>query len=80
MFDMSWQENAACQGTGVESWYTSDATPFAAELPLLRRICGRCPVLSECGNHAMANEQWGFWAGMTANERRLMRRRTAVSA
>jgi hypothetical protein len=35
----------------------------------LRATCVQCPVLFECAEWAIANEDHGFWAGMTERQR-----------
>lgn len=40
-----------------------------------KTYCGRCPIRELCLEYAMsANEQYGVWGGMSAAERRAMRR------
>jgi hypothetical protein len=36
----------------------------------LRRMCLTCPEVQECREWAINNEEYGFWGGMTATERR----------
>ena len=36
----------------------------------LRRVCLTCPELQACREWAIVNEEYGFWGGMTATERR----------
>jgi len=36
----------------------------------LRRVCLTCPEVQACREWAINNEEYGFWGGMTATERR----------
>ena len=36
----------------------------------LRRMCLTCPEVRACREWAIVNEEYGFWGGMTATERR----------
>jgi hypothetical protein len=36
----------------------------------LRRMCLTCPEVQACREWAIVNEEYGFWGGMTATERR----------
>jgi WhiB family redox-sensing transcriptional regulator len=82
----SWWDLAACRG--------QDATPFFAPSYFERRdeklarearakaICVRCPVRSDCLEHALSTrDPHGVWGGMNEAERRaeLRRRRTALA-
>ncbi|QJD50354.1 WhiB family transcription factor [Mycobacterium phage MarkPhew] len=41
-----------------------------------KRICGGCPILDECLDHALAceHEVFGIWGGLTQRDRRDIRR------
>lgn len=44
---------------------------------LAASFCSGCPVLLECREYALvAGERFGVWGGLTARERRAIRRRT----
>lgn len=45
---------------------------------MLRRVCGRCPVLDECRELA-AVEDWGFLAGLTETERQKRKKGRLIS-
>lgn len=62
----SWHRRAACRGTSADH-FSHDT----AELSAARENCARCPVTTECLEHALAvPEAFGVWAGMTPKERR----------
>jgi hypothetical protein len=75
----AWMHDAACRdhpeldfhpGRGV------DTRP-------LRKVCGECPVQQECLDYVIKLEgahAEGFWAGMSARERRKLRRRRSQPA
>lgn len=47
--------------------------------PIARRACEACGVREECLTWALAHEEFGFWAGLTSDERdRLRRHRKAT--
>ena len=74
MFRMEWADSAACAGTGVEVWFEGDDRTNSPNELTLRRVCNSCPVKPECVEHAIANERWGFWGGLSASERSRLRR------
>ncbi len=72
---LHWREQAACIGypSGMFFPTDSDDLPVACE-----RLCERCPVRKECLDHGLAHEPEGIWGGMTANQRRRMRKRLGI--
>lgn len=79
MMPFDWQDNAACRFTGWVLFYGPDhERPADKEIreAQAKAICDTCPVLTECREHALAHpEKWGYWAGMTEDERDGERRR-----
>lgn len=67
-YNVDW-EQAACRGSDTESFYVENAGKARQLNPILRRICGGCPILGECAAHAIKHERFGFWGGLTAAER-----------
>ncbi|NLA34859.1 MAG: WhiB family transcriptional regulator [Actinobacteria bacterium] len=61
--DTAWQRNAACASVGpgaAKLFFSDELTDIAAA----KRICSTCPVIAECLDTALANnEQWGVWGG-----------------
>lgn len=57
-----WVEAAACGALGLAEVYTGNK-PDAEELAVAERVCRRCPVRRECGEHAASEAVWGVWAG-----------------
>ena len=71
-----------------EPWFEESsprpASPYNDKLPhttysrldsTLVKICSDCPFLQPCFAHALANEEYGFWAGTNADDRKRLRRR-----
>lgn len=38
--------------------------------PWLRALCESCPIFKECGDHALRFEEFGWWGGMSAADRK----------
>lgn len=72
--EVEWQA-AACKGIDTELFFiehSSEATMFQQQL---RPICLNCPIYGECLEYSLENEFNGFWAGMTATQRKQWRGR-----
>ncbi len=70
--ELGWQAQALCAQTDPEAFFpekggsTRDA----------KRVCGVCPVRSECLEYALTNdERFGIWGGLSERERRRLRKR-----
>ena len=67
---LAWMERAACLDTGDLMFPAS-----AAEEHQVKRNCRSCPVLQPCLELALEQrEQHGVWGGMTAHERRMLKK------
>lgn len=73
-------EQAACRGVGSDIFYIENNNEARTYMPTIRRMCGGCPILSECSSYAVWNEMHGVWAGMTPTERQLVRRKVRNAA
>jgi WhiB family redox-sensing transcriptional regulator len=72
---VDWSQ-ASCAGISTEVYYPDDRGNAGFNRnPALRRVCQACPIISECANYALVNEQEGFWGGLTARARRDIRRK-----
>lgn len=61
-----WQEQALCAQTDPEEFFPEKGGPTA----LAKKICGRCPVATECLDFALTHdEQYGIWGGRSPRER-----------
>lgn len=67
-----WVDDAACaEATGVN--FFSEAP---TEIARAKGVCSKCPVVTECGEFALANgERFGVWGGFSERERTKLRRR-----
>jgi WhiB family redox-sensing transcriptional regulator len=76
---MTWADRAACRGMTVDTFYTSDdATDTERERvqAAAKMICRICPSRLDCLDWALNTaEAEGVWGGLTADERRILRRR-----
>lgn len=70
--DLEWQELARCREVDAEIFW-----PATGENTIpAKKVCFGCEVRRDCLDHAMRhNEPGGIWGGMTANERKELRRR-----
>lgn len=64
-----------CTQTDPEMFYEESGPQALLNIPILRKICADCPIINECAEHAIAHEEYGFWGGLTARERKLLRRK-----
>jgi WhiB family redox-sensing transcriptional regulator len=64
-----WWDDAACSGRGPRKWFTEGTEREAVA------ICRTCPARTPCLRFAVDNdEQHGVWGGMTAEQRRKLRK------
>lgn len=71
--DTAWKDRAACQGLPDHFFFPP---PKIRISPEIRRICGGCPVRTDCLAYALNNsEDDGIWGGLTETERRALKRR-----
>jgi WhiB family redox-sensing transcriptional regulator len=60
-------------------FYPEDGLQPSASTKLAKEICERCPIMNECAQYALeANETHGIWGGMTAFERRQLRKKSKI--
>ncbi|MFJ6095663.1 WhiB family transcriptional regulator [Williamsia muralis] len=75
-----WQRGAICRVADITMFYPSNACRGQQRELLEARaksLCHRCPVLTECRDHALeTGEPYGVWGGTTPRERALIRHRT----
>ena len=78
MIDLDWQAGAACTGIGTEVFYSPEDAPNQVPFATLARVCGTCPVKSECLNHAIKHEEFGYWGGMSERSIRMIRKEKRI--
>ena len=64
--DMTWRADAACNGADLDLFFPEKGEHGLAA----KRICARCPVLTDCLEFALTTRATGIWGGMTDLERR----------
>jgi WhiB family redox-sensing transcriptional regulator len=76
----SWRSRASCRDTSPELFFPIGTTGVALEqIAAAKRVCGACPVTTECLDFALAtNQEAGVWGGYTEEERRRLRKGWAV--
>lgn len=72
-----WTKNAACRDEPKDTFYSYEDGRSALP-PRAIELCSRCPVGLECFTYALRFEDYGYWAGSTAKERRLIRHALGV--
>ena len=62
-----WTADALCPQVDPDLWFPEKGESVADA----RRICGRCPVATECLTHALTHHiPHGIWGGTTGLDRR----------
>lgn len=76
---MTWRNHAACLDEDPELFFpVGDSNPALVQIEQAKVICNRCDVIETCLKWAMESPQdAGVWGGLSANERRALKRRTA---
>lgn len=69
---LDWLEGAACAGRDVETFFPGGGCGSNKKA---KSICAGCPVVADCLEYAM-ERPWlaGVWGGMSAHQRRDLRR------
>lgn len=79
---IDWRDAAACRGLFVDMFFVNESdelgTGTLPNLGTMRRMCQGCPALEECREHAIKHEEFGFWAGTTAKERKRIRKQMGI--
>lgn len=75
-----WQYLGACREVDPETFFSPDAERGPrrrAREAAAKALCGVCPVVQECLNHALTvREPYGVWGGLNINERDQLLRET----
>jgi WhiB family redox-sensing transcriptional regulator len=79
---MEWLRSAACVGEDPELFFPVGTTgPARRDVAAAKRVCARCPVVSQCLSFALGNGQTaGVWGGMGEEERVALLRTTRNDA
>jgi WhiB family redox-sensing transcriptional regulator len=76
---VSWRDRAACLQEDPELFFPIGTTgPALQQLARAKAVCATCPVRTECLQWAIdTNVDQGVWGGLSEDERRSLKRRTA---
>lgn len=70
-----WWSLANCQGMPSDLFFPPAGREGAVPTAQAKQVCAGCQVRSECLAHALEHhEVHGLWGGLTATERRALRR------
>lgn len=79
-----WRDRAACRDEDPELFFPiGDGVAAQEQIARAKAVCDRCPVRAQCLQFALSTGQdAGIWGGLSAEERRGLRRsgRTTASA
>jgi hypothetical protein len=77
-----WRDRAACRGEDPELFFpsTESGTTYREQVAAAKAVCARRPVVAECLVEAVARIPFGIAGGLTAEERRGLRRRPSAGA
>ena len=69
--EIDWKK-AACRGMDTEWFYTpmSELLSQGISYRTLRRVCFSCPIWEECLKYAVQEQPYGFWGGLSEEERK----------
>ena len=71
-------ENPACAEVGMEFYYPDRDIEDKIHTKTIVNVCKICPHLAECAEWGINRERYGIWGGITANQRRDIRRRRGI--
>jgi len=76
---MTWRNRAACLDADPELFFpTGNTGPALVQIGAEKLICGRCDVVETCLDLAIEfGQDDGVWGGLSAEERRTLKRRAA---
>lgn len=69
-------ENPLCSQVGTEIFFPNTGEQAQAESA--KRVCKKCPHLTECFEWALDHERFGVWGATTPRERMRMRRKLNI--
>jgi WhiB family transcriptional regulator, redox-sensing transcriptional regulator len=76
---VTWRDVAACLDENPELFFPiGNAEPALRQIEDAKVVCRRCEVIETCLQWAIESRQdAGVWGGLSADERRALKRRTA---
>ena len=69
----NFQGDQPCAQVGSEFYYLEQGGEAVHIAEHLRPLCHSCPYFRQCRLWAIKHEEYGFWGGMTASERKRYR-------
>ena len=76
------KDDPACAQTDPEIFFPMDidmgfgmVTAKYQNLESAKKVCQECPLIRECLEYALKNNELGVWGGTTEHERKLIRKR-----
>src|SRR5262245_25062157 len=78
-YAMDWRHRAACLDEDPELFFPIGNTgPALLQIEEAKAVCRRCEVREQCLTWALeAGQDHGVWGGLSEDERRALKRRTA---
>lgn len=71
--EWDWQLHGLCRGADSAEFFHPDGErglERKARIARAKTVCQRCPVITECREHALAvQEKYGVWGGLSEHER-----------
>ena len=80
MQETKWMEQANCASTDTEQFFTVGESKVYKNVPMLKRICSACPVISECKEYSLRYYVLGWWGNTSEKMRREERKRLGITA
>ena len=79
-FSMDWRHRALCRDEDPELFFPIGTTgPALLQVEQAKAVCRRCPAARDCLDWALATGQdSGVWGGLSEDERRALKRRSAL--
>ncbi|MYY80862.1 MULTISPECIES: WhiB family transcriptional regulator [unclassified Streptomyces] len=76
---MDWRHHAICRAEDPELFFPIGNTgPALLQIEEAKAVCRHCPVMEQCLQWALeAGQDEGVWGGLSEDERRAARARTA---
>lgn len=71
--NLAWMDQGLCREIGGDIFFPEPGTDNRQALA----VCRRCPVSSECLDHALRFHVSGIWGGTSDRDRRRLRRSVA---
>jgi WhiB family redox-sensing transcriptional regulator len=71
--ESGWRPLAACYRTDTSVFYQQESARGISVSERAISLCLSCTVSEQCLNYALKHEDYGFWAGTTAKDRKRIR-------